>query len=84
MVVNHGELCCASGCESLLTHILGCNAHDTFCIRRFLNLLNKVLKSEAVVVDHVCYTEPNSCESCCVILSRLCLSYGVSCRAIGY
>ena len=33
---------------------------------------------------HVCYTEPNSCESCCVILSRLCFSYGVSCRAIGY
>ena len=33
---------------------------------------------------HVCYTEPNSWELCCVILSRLCFSYGVSCRAIGY
>jgi hypothetical protein len=33
---------------------------------------------------HVCYSEPNSCESCCIILSRLWFSYGVSCRAIGY
>jgi hypothetical protein len=32
----------------------------------------------------VSYAEPNSCESCCVILSRVCLSYGVLCRAIGY
>ena len=42
-----------------------------------------VCYAEPVVVNHVCYTEPNSCESSCVILSRFCLSYGVSCRAIG-
>jgi hypothetical protein len=35
-------------------------------------------------VNHVCSTEPNNCESCCVMLSRLFLSYGVSCRAIGF
>jgi hypothetical protein len=44
----------------------------------------KVCYSDPVVVNHVCYTEPNSCESCCFILSRLCLSHGVSCRAVGY
>jgi hypothetical protein len=43
-----------------------------------------VCYTDPVDVNHVCYTEPNSCESCCFILSQLCLSYGVSCRAAGY
>ena len=60
VVVNHGVLCCVSGCE------LCCAM-----LRQWLWIM-------------VCYAEPNSCESCCVILSRLCLRYGVLCRAIGY
>jgi hypothetical protein len=42
-----------------------------------------VCYTELVVVNNVFYTEPDTCESCCVILCRLWLRYGVSCRAIG-
>jgi hypothetical protein len=70
VAVNHGLLCCASGSESWWVML---------CQWLWIMLCY----AELVVVHHVCYAEPNSYESCYVILSRLCLSYGVSCRAIG-
>jgi hypothetical protein len=71
VAVNHGLLCYASGCESWW--VMLCQGCESWC----------VMLSQWLWIM-VCYAEPNSCESCCVILSRLCLSYGVLCRAIGY
>jgi hypothetical protein len=71
VVVNYGAFCWTSGLES-------------WCGMLSQWLWIMVCYTDPVDVNHVCYTEPNSCESCCFILSQLCLSYGVSCRAAGY
>ena len=71
VAVNHGLSCCVKGFESwwaMLSH--------------WLSIM--VWYAGPLVLNHACYAEPNSCESCCVILRRLCLNYGVLCRAIGY
>jgi hypothetical protein len=95
VTVNHGLLWYASGCESWWAML--CQGCESWCVmlsmRWWIMLCYTdpcgcesimVCCTDPVVVNHVCYTEPNSCESCCFILSRLCLSYGVSCRAAGY
>jgi hypothetical protein len=90
VVVNHGVLCWVSGCElccaMLVNHgeLYWANGCDSWFAMLWHWLWVMVSYAELVVMNHMCYAEPNSFESCCVILSRLCLSYGVLCRAIGY
>jgi hypothetical protein len=71
VTMNHGLLYYASGCESWW--VMLCQVCESWCV-----MLSQWLWIMVI------YAEPNSCESCCVILSRLCLIYGVLCRAIGY
>jgi hypothetical protein len=71
--------------HSIANHDSQSLAHcESWCVMLSQWLWIMVCYTDPVVVNHVCYTEANSCESCCFILSRLCLSYGVSCRAVGY
>ena len=87
---SYGVSCRAIGYEWYLPMVVNydvqwwTSACDSWCVMLSQWLWIMVCYAEPVLWIPLCYTEPNSCESCCVILSRLCFSYGVSCRAIGY
>jgi hypothetical protein len=93
VVVSHGELCWA---HMIHNHWVSITHHDSQPLAQHYTpwlTATRISIAQHDSPSHAQHNTPwftplaqhtNSCESCCFILCRLCLSYGVSCRAVGY